>query len=238
MNIIKTLRKPYLSIFLAILIIFTSCSGDEFIDNNELEKSQSKFDFSFFNKNQDNLIDMKSFKLHNKSSLSRLEVNNIILTEINDQLGSELDFSTSFKELELDSFDSVSNWIYTNQSLNELDMQILIDFDTNLKVLELTDAIAILENDVNNANLNSFKIDKFEYLANVVKLIENETPGFFTTQQKSCWGATIGLAFAAGALALACNPPALGATVGAACYLAGANFIRASIMLGLECGDD
>lgn len=203
-----------------------------------MEVSQSKFDFSFFNKNQDNLIDIKSFKLENRSTLSRLEVNNIILTEINDQFGSELDFSTSFKELELDSFDSVSNWIYNNQSLNELDMQILIDFDTNLKALELSDAIAILENDVNNANLNSFKIDKFEYLANVVKLIENETPGFFTTQQRSCLGATIGIAFAAAALAAACNPPALGATVGSACYLAGANFIRASITLGVECGDD
>ncbi len=49
MNIIKTLRKPYLSIFLASLMLFTSCSGNEILNENEAEQNSefSKFDFSF-----------------------------------------------------------------------------------------------------------------------------------------------------------------------------------------------
>lgn len=243
MNIIKTLRKPYLSIFLASLMLFASCSGNEILNENEAEQNSefSKFDFSFFEKNKGNLIDMKSFNFDNKSSLSRIEINDKILNEINNQLGSELELSTDFKELELDSFESVSNWAINNGTMDEIDIQILTDFNQSLSQLELSQAISALETDVKNSNLSSFKVQKFQYLANVVKLLENERAGFFVSnsnfQQKSCWGAAIGLAFASAALVLACNPPAIGATVGAACYLAGANFIRASITVGLECGE-
>ena len=34
MNILKTLRKPYLSLFLASTVLFYSCNGDELIQNN------------------------------------------------------------------------------------------------------------------------------------------------------------------------------------------------------------
>ena len=37
------------------------------------------------------------------------------------------------------------------------------------------------------------------------------------------------------ALVLACNPASVVITVGIACYFAGANFIRASIALGMAC---
>jgi hypothetical protein len=194
MNIIKTLRKPYLSIFLASLMLFASCSGNEILDENVAEQSSefSKFDFSFFEKNKGNLIDMKSFNFEKKSSLSRLEMNDKILNEINYQLGSELELSTDFKELELDSFESVSNWAINNGTMDKIDLQILTNFNKNLSQLELSQAIIALETDVKNSELSSFKIQKFQYLANVVKLLENERAGFFVSnsnfQQKSCWG--------------------------------------------------
>ena len=74
MNIIKTIIKPYVSLFLASLILFTSCSGDENINEIEQSSEFSKFDFSFFEQNKDNLIDMKSFNFDYISSLSRLEI--------------------------------------------------------------------------------------------------------------------------------------------------------------------
>lgn len=52
------------------------------------------------------------------------------------------------------------------------------------------------------------------------------------------WGALIGLAFAFAGLVGGCNPPVAAVTTGWACYLAVANYIRASITVGLECGDE
>ena len=36
-NILKTLRKPYLSLFLASTMLFYSCNGNELIQNNETD---------------------------------------------------------------------------------------------------------------------------------------------------------------------------------------------------------
>ena len=236
---IKTILKSSV-LFLGIL--FSSCNSDGLIQENEFQPTTKNFmfDFSFYENNKGNLIDLESFNFKNKSVLSRLETNNLILKEINNQLGTDLDFSTSFKELELDSYETISDYIYDNKIMDKNEMQILTNFNTNLRTLELKEAITFLEEDVNNANLNSFKIEKFQYLANVVHLLENETPGFFTVnaQQRSCWSALLGLAFASAGLVAACNPPALGATVGTACYLAAANFVRASAVVGMECGDN
>ena len=124
--------------------------------------------FLFLKKNKGNLIDMKSFNFENKSSLSRIEINDKILNEINNQLGSELELSTDFKELELDSFESVSNWAINNGTMDEIDIQILTDFNQSLSQLELSQAITALETDVKNSNLSSFKVQKLQYPANVV----------------------------------------------------------------------
>jgi len=240
MNILKILRRPYLSIFMASLVLFVSCNGSELIQENELEQTSEnlKFDFSFYENNKGNLIDLKSFKFNNKSSLSRLEINNLILDEINRQLGTSLDYSTSFKKL--DSYESISKYIYENEIMDENEMQILTDFNTNLSTLEIYEAITILEEDVNDANLSSFKIEKFQFLANVVLLIENQTPGFFTenNQQRSCWFALAKLALASAALVAACNPATAAATVATACYIAAASFVAASATVGIECGDN
>lgn len=224
-------------------MIFISCGGNDIIKENELEQNAEfvEFYFSFFEQNKGNLIDISSYNLDKKSPLSRLEMNNKILTEINKQLGSELEFSTDFKELELESFESVTNWAYNKGIMTKIDLTLLTDFNKNLNSLGLANAINVLESDVKNSNLNSFKIKKFQYLVNVVKLLENENPGIFVNntnfQQRGCFGASLGLAFALSTLAGACNPATATATVGTLCYLAAANFVRASIQFGIECGD-
>lgn len=111
---------------------------------------------------------MKSFNFENKSSLSRIEINDKILNEINNQLVSELELSKDFKELELDSFESVSNWAINNGTMDEIDIQILTYFNQSLSQLELSQAITALETDVKNSNLSSFKVQKLQYPANVV----------------------------------------------------------------------
>jgi Rad3-related DNA helicase len=230
-------------------MLFSSCNKDESIIENEFETSPEglKFDFSFYENHKGNLLELNIFenKINgNKSKLtSRLELNNTILKEINNQLGTKLDFSTDFKQLNLDSHENIVEWSYKSGTLTKVDIEILNDFNKNLNILQLSDAINILEEDVHTAHLNPMKVEKFQYLANVVKLLEYEGPGIFTSSlqqknhRKSCLSASAGLAFASAALVAACNPPALGATVGWGCYLAGANFVRASIEVGKACGD-
>lgn len=223
---------------LSLLIFLTSCNGD-YLDNNTLN-SNTGFDLTFFNNNKGNLINLKKFKVKNEKTLSsRLEVNNLILEEINDQLGTDLDFSIEFKELELTDYDSFSKWVFDNNIMTSNEMNLVSKFYYDLNSLELYDAILNLENNVYKENLDPFMIEKFEYIANVVSLIEYEDPGFFkaTNETRSCAGALLGLAFASAGLVAACNPPAAGATVGFGCYLAAANFIRASATVGIECGD-
>ena len=118
-------------------------------------------------------------------------------------------------------------------------MQIVASFSEYLNKLKLSEAIARLEDDVEKANLSADKVKEFQYLANVVKVIEYQDVGFFSDSVRAngCASALVGLAFASAGLVAACNPPAMGATVGWGCYLAGANFIRASISVGNACGD-
>ncbi len=45
----------------------------------------------------------------NRSALTRLEINNLILEEVNNTLETDIDYPTEFKELELNSYDDVAN---------------------------------------------------------------------------------------------------------------------------------
>lgn len=222
---------------LAIILITFSCTNEK---ETHTEIAKDQFDYTFYETNKNHMIDLKSFNFEDRSTLSRLEINNMILDEINQQLDTSLDFDESFKSLELTSYEHIENYIITNQILEDIDLAILNEFYSDLNSHALIDAVVMLENNVILADLAFEKREKFEYLANVVLLIENETPGFFdsTMEQRSCAGALLSLAFATAGLAAACNPPAAGATVGVGCYLAAANFVRASATVGIECGDD
>jgi len=130
MNILKNLRKPYLSVFLAFLILHVSC--EKYDMNSKLEKT--KFDYSLFNTYQGKLlsINLKN-TLKKQAELSRLEVNDAILEEINLQLGTYLDYSTDFKSLEINTPKDITNWGLNNDILDSQDVTILNDFiDTTL----------------------------------------------------------------------------------------------------------
>ena len=94
--------------------------------------------------------------------------------------------------------------------VDEADLSILTTFYTNINTLTLDDAIANLEQDVQHASLNSFKSEKFEYLANVVQLLQEEDPNLFLENSgrsnADCAAALARLALAFASLVAACNP--------------------------------
>ncbi len=131
-----------------------------------------------------------------------------------------------------------------NTNFNERDIEILTNFSEDLISTDLDTAISILENTLSNQNLDSSKFLKYQSIVTSVKLIEYQNEGFFTIDDETSstarngWGcawALAKLALASASLVAACNPPALGATVGTGCYLAATGFVAASASVGMAC---
>lgn len=236
MNVLKSLRKSYVAISLASLILFVSCEQYE----SSQDSVDAKFDYSLFNTYKGNMLDINVLNTsRGQQELSRLELNEAILNDINLQLGTNLDYSYDFKSLEITSSQEIINWGLQNELLNNKDVEILNTFINSVLSNDMETALIDLEAAVfQSEELSLFKIEKYETLANTVRLINEENPEMFNSigQQRSCFGAVIGIVFAFVALILACA--ATGATGGAVapgCYWAAANFVRASITLGVEC---
>lgn len=225
---------PFIMLILAIVV--TACSSEN--DDINSDFNSKKLSLNTFETFKGQLLDINN--LNTLKTDSRLEQNNHILSQVNDFYGTDIDFDDSLKEL--DSADEIFNWLKANTSFNQTDIDILTNFSSNLTTLSFDEAVSSLENEITNYNLDTYKFEKYQSIVNGVALIEYQYPGFFTIEstQKS-WGcawAVAKLALASASLVAACNPPALGATVGTGCYLAAAGFVAASASVGMACGDD
>jgi hypothetical protein len=239
MNILKTLRKPYLSLFLSGLILFVSC------EQNDLNNEQNNREISLhpFETLKGQLMDVNKLNLNNSRTEfnSRLEQNNYILSEVNSYYGTNIDFDDSLKSLNTE--EDVYDWIKSNTTFNQKDVDRLKNFSTNLISLGFDEAVDILENEISDENIDSFKFEKYQSIVNGVALIEYQNPGYFTSENsqglasRSCAWALFKLGLASASLVGACSPPAMGASVGWTCYVAATAFIAASASVGMECGD-
>jgi len=153
--------------------------------------SKTKFDYSLFTSYQGKMldIDLKITK-KNQAKLTRLEINDAILEEINLQLGTNLDFDNDFKSLEITTGNEITDWGLNNSILDSNDIIILNDFVDTILANGVEVALVELENNVlqNNMDLSPTKIQKYEELANTVKLINAEDPELFDNnlQSKNC----------------------------------------------------
>jgi len=126
MYILKSLRKPYFAIFLASLVLFVSCE-----QYDDLNADDAKFDYSLFNTYKGNLLDINLLNFLRTEDLSRLELNQAILNEVNLQLDTELDYNTNFKSLEITSAQEVMDWGVQHNLLDSKDAEILNNFMDN-----------------------------------------------------------------------------------------------------------
>lgn len=236
MKLFKLLRKPYLAMLLAGLVLFVSCEQYQLKSDTD----EAKFDYSLYYTYQGKMLSVnlkKALKVQN--NISRLELNEAILDEINLQLGTDLDYSVDFKSMEIKSSTEVMDWGLQNNLLDDKDVTILNDFISSTVSNGIENALSGLEADVfKNMELSVSKVQKYEELANTVRLINEENPEIFDSNLdgRSCLWAVIGIIFAFVALVLACpSTVPTGGLTAPACYWAAANFIRASIVLGKEC---
>jgi len=233
---LSNFRSPATSFFLSFLLLFISCNGPTLLDEKVSFTENSSFDYSIYENNKGNLLDLSTFD--DISYDSNIQFSNEVLNKINIQLGTQLDLDHDFKSLNFKSKKEISEWGIQNKVIDENDVVILTNLNKNLKFMKIEDALNRLEFDVNSSISQIEKKVIFEKLANVVKLLEYQDKGMFSSsifEKSSCDMAIVGLIFSFITLILACNPAGVVLTVGIACYFAGANFIRASIALGMAC---
>lgn len=168
-------RNPYLATILSFLVLFISCSDDNTNPNEEL-----KFNYSTFEtyKNLNLNIEIPSSISSMNNSISRYERT---LDIINKELGSNLSLSVLDNQILTNDFSKKSiNYNY-NDFLNDIDLELLENFENDLVNNDLTIAINNFEDRVYTLNLNESEFGKYNAFINVVLLLENEMPGIFTT---------------------------------------------------------
>lgn len=240
MNFLKILRKPFSSILLSTLMIFVSCEKN----NLNIEFNENEISLHPFEKLKGQLIAINQLNLKDSKIEfnSRLDLNNFLLSEINNYYDTDIDFDDKLKSLS--SAEEIFNWIKANTLFNQNDVDNLKIFSSNLTTLDFDQAVSILDNNITDLK-DSNKFEKYQSIVNAVAIIEYEYPGYFTTEnyqgiasKGGCAFALFKLGLASAALVGACSPPAVGASVGWTCYLAATAFIAASASVGIECGEN
>jgi hypothetical protein len=131
MNFLKILRKPFSSILLSTLMLFVSCEKN----NLNIELSENEIRLYPFEKLKGQLIDINQLNLKDSKIEfnSRLDLNNFILSEINNYYDTDIDFDDELKSLS--SAEEIFNWIKANTLFNQNDVDNLRFFSSNLTTL-------------------------------------------------------------------------------------------------------
>lgn len=171
----KKFRNPYLSIALAFLVLFVSCS-----DESTQVIDEKSFDFTAFEsyKNTSLKINIPNEVLNIKNERLKYEQINIIL---NSELNSDI-VITELDELYLNDNQSKSNISeYPEVYLNDTDINLINSLESDLSSLDFNTAITNFQNNVIALNLSDVDFQKYNYFVNVLMLLENEEPGILTT---------------------------------------------------------
>ncbi len=210
MTILKNLRKPYFAMFLSFLMLFISCKQYD----SELNEIEQSFDYKVFNtyKNTNHLdaiINKINTSNKDRSNLSVLETNKLILSTVNDELDTGLYLPESLLSM---SVDMEANDIYeialTNNWLDIKDVELTKNFANDAETIGFDLAVENYQNKVLALNLSSKEFAKKNIFINAVKALDYENPKLFTVNNNTqargwyrCALATIALAATTAALA-------------------------------------
>ena len=186
----KSLRKPYISIFLASLILFVSCTKNQ--DNIDNIMEQQSFDYSVYHDNRNTNIDFisgfsnQSIESNNRDSF--IEVLDLINDEF--ETGEFLN-NLDEKYFTLNQAQSTPYQVRSNKNvdinshLNETDINLIEDFNKDIKSLSFSEALTNFEKNVLQLNLNDNEFRKYNKLANVFLIIENSFPGMLANDTEN-----------------------------------------------------
>jgi hypothetical protein len=181
MNLIKISRKPYLSIFLAIVLLMSSCEQY----NSPVEIAENSFDYSAFNEFKNTPVfenvmqKIEKDGLMKKSSNTILEKNKMILNYVNSEVGTNLMLPDLALQLENNSSDEILNIALKNKWLSKEDVALTNSFMNDLQLKGFKVAIKNYEVDVFNMYLSPEEFAKKNTFINMIKSIDELHPKLF-----------------------------------------------------------
>ena len=184
MNIFNKLRSPYSALFLATLMLFISC------EQHTSEVSQS-FDNDIFNthKNSNHLnkvLNKMNSTGKKSSKTSVLQTNKLILSSVNDELGTNVSLPDTALSM---SVDMEADYIYTtalhNGWLNAKDVELAKEFSSDVESNGFDFAIKNYKDKVLALNLSNDEFAKNNVFLNTVKTLDYENPGLFSANSNT-----------------------------------------------------
>jgi hypothetical protein len=190
----KNFRNPYLSMVMAVVVLFVSCEQDVVTEVETI----NKFDYSAFNQfKKSNVFDVVITKIEKgelqKTSNSAFERNKNVLDLVNLELGTSLVLPEKLLTL---SVEMTAGDIYAtslnNGWLSESDVELAkgLSGDIQLKGVEI--AVKHYENKILSMNLSNEEFLKHNLIVNTVKSLNYEYPNLFkevsfNNKTKSWW---------------------------------------------------
>tara|TARA_R110002049_G_C9063801_1_gene554391 strand:- start:361 stop:1047 length:687 start_codon:yes stop_codon:yes gene_type:complete len=184
MNILKSLRKPYFAMFLSTLILFISC------EQSSLNNPDNAFDYSLHNEF------IKGHSVNNNGSVflkngnsNTIDEAKVRLQNINTEYGTDIMFPNEF--LGLTDYDPayIENTALTKGWLNQNDIFLMDEFESDLQKSDFNTALQNFENNVLTLGLSSQELMAKNIAANSLKSLNHYNPDVFAvTTNGGGWG--------------------------------------------------
>lgn len=231
MNILKTLRQPYLAVIMSVFFLFSACTS-----NSDL--TEQGFDYEAYNTYKGSQFKVNIPDNINNQEDSRekyIEISNII----NNQLGTDLSLTILDEQYLSNAQSKNSQYNYESSYLSSTDLQLISQLESDLENNDFETAISNFESNVLALEISNEEFEKYNTIANVLRIAESQEPGLFVSNSQSgvankaadpCGDAIISYTFATLGLASCGAVPIL-------CALAIANKIRTFKNMIEACGD-
>ncbi len=172
-SILKIMRNPYLSIFMALTILFVSCEQY----TTQIQKVENKFDYTIFNENKDNPVFKEILnKVQNSETVSKstssIEKNQNILDIVNNSVGTNLNLPDLALDFTNNSGEEILNIAYENKWITQKDVILIKSLMNDYKFGGFDYAIKNYEKSVLEMNLSAEGFAKKNYFLNVIQLVK------------------------------------------------------------------
>ena len=177
MNILKKIRSPFLSLSLAFLVLFVSCSQDYNTNNSE----QKVFDYTEYNSMKQLVgtlepLNIKSLKsIAANSDFFRQDKKRQVLNIINESISEEPTLQIEALEyFDLTSGEDVLEKAVLDGVLTDIDLILINELTSDINNLGLDNALVKFEQEISSLNLSDYEFEKYNKFANNLLLVQDE----------------------------------------------------------------
>ena len=220
-NFFSVMRRPYIAVFLSVLILFASC---EQYDSGTIDIKQ--FDYSLHNEFVTNPYNSGILEIINLSGeksdyFNSSQRSNELLETINTYYNSDLSFPDEFLSATDNNSQEIPDFLLEMGWINQNDLNLIDKFISDLQSSNFNTALENYEASVLNLNLDDNEFNIKNKAANSFVTMNHYYPEMFqdanySTSTRSGWGclrAAIALTAASAALAACATVVACGLAV-------------------------